>query len=168
MKPDANEARSAPKPKPVKVRTIDVVKAWRVCEGVEADTLSTNYNASVAEPDKVAKVMAFLTDKVREEFWAVILNGKGRIVGISQISVGTTSTALVHPREFYLLAVREGAVSMIAVHNHPSGDPEPSVEDLAITRRLRDAGEILGIPLLDHVIVAESGFTSMRERMGFR
>jgi DNA repair protein RadC len=73
----------------------------------------------------------------------------------------------VHPREVFGPAVREGAAALIVVHNHPSGDPEPSAEDLSVTRRLIEAGELLGVPLLDHVVVGDVGYVSIRERMRF-
>jgi DNA repair protein RadC len=81
--------------------------------------------------------------------------------------VGTLTTSLVHPREVFRSAVREAAAALIAVHNHPSGDPEPSAEDLEVTRRLIEAGRLLGIPLLDHVVVGDGAWVSLRERMPF-
>jgi DNA replication and repair protein RadC len=70
----------------------------------------------------------------------------------------------VHPHEVYLVVVREGAACWIAVHNHPSGDPTPSHEDIAITKRLKDAGELLGVTLIDHLILDDGNYTSLRER----
>ena len=83
------------------------------------------------------------------------------------VSSGTLTTSLVHPREVFRAAVREAAACVIVAHNHPSGDPEPSPEDLEVTRRLRAAGELLGIPLQDHVILGERSFVSLRERQNF-
>jgi DNA repair protein RadC len=80
------------------------------------------------------------------------------------VSEGTLNSSLVHPRDVFAPALREGAGALIVVHNHPSGDPEPSIEDLAITRRLHEAGELLGLPLVDHVIVADGSWVSLRER----
>jgi DNA repair protein RadC len=76
----------------------------------------------------------------------------------------TLDSSLVHPREVYRAAIREGAACWIAAHNHPSGDPTPSPEDIAITQRLRDAGALLGIELLDHIIIGDGRYTSFRER----
>lgn len=101
----------------------------------------------------------------REVLLALLLDGKHRLRRIERISEGTLTSALVHPREVYTCAVREAAAALIVVHNHPSGDPEPSEEDIAVTRRLGEAGVLLGIPLLDHVIVAEAGQVSLRERL---
>jgi DNA repair protein RadC len=80
------------------------------------------------------------------------------------ISVGTLTCSLVHPREVFRPAIRHGAVSLILIHNHPSGDPEPSADDLALTKRLVKAGELLGIDVLDHVILAGSNHLSLKTR----
>ncbi|MEY2785781.1 MAG: hypothetical protein RL277_1993 [Planctomycetota bacterium] len=101
----------------------------------------------------------------REVLLALLLDGKHRLRKVERISEGTLTSALVHPREVFTPAVREAAAALIVVHNHPSGDPEPSEEDIAVTRRLGEAGHILGIPLLDHVVVAEDGQVSLRERL---
>jgi DNA repair protein RadC len=99
-----------------------------------------------------------------ETFHVVLLDTRNRILGDVKISEGTLSSTIVHPREVFRPGIEEGAAAVILVHNHPSGDPTPSAEDLAITRRLRDAGELVGIKVLDHVIVAASGYTSLVER----
>lgn len=101
----------------------------------------------------------------RERFWVLLLDGKHRLRGLEMVSEGTLTTSLVHPREFFRAAVRAGSAAVIAAHNHPSGDPEPSGEDLAVTRRLFRSGNLLGIPLLDHVVVAPGGYVSIRQRM---
>jgi len=100
----------------------------------------------------------------RERFLVLLLDGKHRLQRREQISEGTLTTSLVHPREVFRSAVREAAAALVAVHNHPSGDPEPSAEDLEVTRRLRRAGRLLGIPLLDHVVVGAGRYVSLRER----
>ena len=79
------------------------------------------------------------------------------------ISQGTLTASLVHPREVFRPALRDAAAAVVLVHNHPSGDPTPSREDREITQRLAEAGELLGIPVLDHVVVAERGYASLRE-----
>jgi len=104
----------------------------------------------------------------QETFLALLLDGKHRLRRLQLVSVGTLTTSLVHPREVFRPAVREAAAALLVAHNHPSGDPEPSREDLEVTRRLCEAGELLGIPLLDHVVVGAEGFVSLRERMPFR
>lgn len=100
----------------------------------------------------------------REHFVAVLLSSRNTVIGIETISVGSLNASIVHPREVFKPAIIHSASAIALAHNHPSGDVTPSEEDLAITRRLKEAGQLLGIDLVDHVIVAESGFTSMRER----
>jgi DNA repair protein RadC len=104
----------------------------------------------------------------QETFWSLLLDGKQRLRRTVVVTTGTLTASLVHPREVFRLAVREAAAALIVAHNHPSGDPEPSAEDLAVTERLRQAGEVLGIPLQDHVILGEESFVSLRERQRFR
>lgn len=99
----------------------------------------------------------------REHFRAVLLNTKNRVIGIRTISVGTLDASYVHPREVFKAAVAKSARSIVLVHNHPSGDPEPSPEDVSVTQRLVDAGRILGINVLDHIIIGQAGFVSLRE-----
>ncbi len=99
-----------------------------------------------------------------ETFHVVLLDTRNRILGDVKISEGTLSSTVVHPREVFRPGIEEAAAAVILVHNHPSGDPTPSAEDLAITRRLRDVGDVVGIKVLDHVIVAASGYTSLVER----
>ena len=100
----------------------------------------------------------------RETFLALLLDGKHRLRRAVRVSEGTLTTSLVHPREVFRAAVREAAAAVVVAHNHPSGDPEPSREDLEVTRRLREAGLLLGIPVLDHLIVGDGVFVSLRER----
>lgn len=99
----------------------------------------------------------------RERFLAVLLNGKNRVLGLHEVSVGTLTASLVHPREVFKAAVIANAAAIIVVHNHPSGDPTPSAEDIAITHRLREAGELLGIRILDHVILGDSRYVSFSD-----
>ena len=105
-----------------------------------------------------------LRDVPQERFLVVLLDGRHRVLREVAISQGTLTASLVHPREVFRPALREAAAAIILVHNHPSGDPAPSQEDLEVTRRLVRAGEILGIPVLDHVVVAERGYVSLREQ----
>lgn len=99
----------------------------------------------------------------RESFHVLLLDGRHRLLSSEEISVGTLTASLVHPREVFRGAIRGAAAAILLVHNHPSGDPRPSAEDHAVTRRLQAAGELLGIRVVDHVIVAEGGYYSFRE-----
>ncbi len=99
----------------------------------------------------------------RETFWCLLLDGRHRLMRTWVVSVGTLTCSLVHPREVFGKAVALGAAAIVVAHNHPSGDPEPSAEDREVTRRLFAAGELLGIPLVDHVVLGLNGFRSLRE-----
>ncbi len=100
----------------------------------------------------------------REHFWTLALNTKNRLIKIIEVSVGSLSASIVHPRELFKDAVRVSAASVILVHNHPSGDSSPSGADVQLTRRLMKAGDVLGVEVLDHVIIGDGGaHTSMRE-----
>jgi DNA repair protein RadC len=100
----------------------------------------------------------------RELFLSLLLDTKQRLTGVSLVSVGTLDASLVHPREVYKPAIVGNAAAVICVHNHPSGDPNPSKEDHEITRRLAEAGRVLGIPLLDHLVIGADGYASFKDR----
>jgi DNA repair protein RadC len=102
-------------------------------------------------------------DGAQEEFHIVTLDTKNQVVGKHQISRGLLDQSMVHPREVFRAAIRDAAKSILLVHNHPSGDPTPSGQDVSITRRLEQVGETVGIAVLDHIIVAREGATSLRE-----
>ena len=99
----------------------------------------------------------------REHFFVLPLSAKNEVLMIADVSAGTLTNTLVHPREVFEPAIRCGAAHIIAAHNHPSGDPAPSAEDHRLTRVLCEAGKVLGIPVTDHVIVAGDGFFSFAE-----
>jgi DNA repair protein RadC len=103
----------------------------------------------------------------QEQFLLLLLDGRHRLIREVAVSMGTLTASLVHPREVFRPALRDSAASIVLIHNHPSGDPTPSAEDRAITRRLVRAGSLLGVPVVDHVVIAETGFTSMREAGDF-
>ncbi|MAJ59022.1 MAG: hypothetical protein CBC48_02970 [bacterium TMED88] len=99
----------------------------------------------------------------REHVMVLLLDGRRRVLAESQVSQGTLTSSLVHPREVFRLAVRAAAAALVVVHNHPSGDPRPSEEDFTVTRRLVEAGELIGIRVIDHVVVAAEGYFSFAE-----
>ena len=92
----------------------------------------------------------------REHFWIIILNTRNRIRFVELVSLGTMNASLVHPREVYRRAIKSGASALIIGHNHPSGDCEPSEDDISLTRRLMEAGKIIGIEILDHIIIGNT------------
>ena len=95
---------------------------------------------------------------------ALLLNTKNQILSKETISIGSLNSSIVHPREVFKPAIKKSASAMIVAHNHPSGDPSPSREDIEVTKRLIQAGEILGIDILDHVIIGENRYVSMKEK----
>ena len=99
----------------------------------------------------------------REVFYVLLLDGKNRVQGEVRVSEGSLTAALVHPREVFVPAIRAAAAALVLVHNHPSGDPTPSAEDSAITQRLRQVGELVGIRVLDHVVIGRGRWASMAE-----
>ena len=122
----------------------------------------------VSSPETVARFARnAMSDNSREHALALYLDGAHQVTAYATISIGSANNASIHPREIFQRAVVVGAVSLVLVHNHPSGQLQPSAEDNAITERLSEAGKLLGIRLLDHVIVTQEGHYSMRDQ-GFR
>jgi DNA repair protein RadC len=111
----------------------------------------------------VWQAFRFLEHRDREEFWIAALDGKNRLVGSNQVSVGTLTASLVHPREVLKPLILASAAACVLVHNHPSSDPTPSAKDCAITERLVRACEILGINVLDHVVIGGSRYYSFAD-----
>ena len=119
-------------------------------------------NFNIKDPESVVKaIRASIKDKAKEHFKLILLNPRNKIIGISTISIGTLNASLVHPREVFKDAITHSAASVVLAHNHPSGDPEPSEDDIKITKKLVESGKILGIEVLDHIIIAKNGFKSL-------
>lgn len=121
--------------------------------------------APIRGPDDALKILRpRFKDQTRETFLVVLLNARHEVLGIETVSVGSLNASIVHPREVFRPALIHSAAAIILAHNHPSGDAEPSEEDLSITKRLVQVGEIHGIQVLDHVIIAKRGLVSLRAR----
>jgi DNA repair protein RadC len=121
----------------------------------------------IRSPEEAYNAIRIITNvqgEAQEVFGILILNIKNKIVAVHEISRGTLNSSMVHPREVFKPAVLHNAAAIICFHNHPSGDPEPSREDIEITERLKNAGEILGIPVYDHIIVGDDRCVSLKER----
>lgn len=101
-------------------------------------------------------------DRLQEEFHVVTLNTKNKIVDSHQVTIGTLDASLVHPREVFRLAIKDAASSLLLVHNHPSGDPTPSREDIQVTDRLTEVGKTIGIDVLDHIVLGRDKCVSIR------
>lgn len=107
-----------------------------------------------------------IQNEKREIFLVILQDVKGYAITYETVSIGTLSNSLVHPREVFYPAIRHKAASMILVHNHPSGDPTPSKEDIKVTRLLTDAGTLMGIPINDHIVIGHGSYSSLRQ-LGF-
>lgn len=118
-----------------------------------------------SSPNKIAQYyMEDMRHRKKEVLKLLLLNTRSKLIGENDVSVGTVDMALVSPRELYLEALSKNAVSIILMHNHPSGDPSPSMEDIRITKRVYEAGEMIGIRLLDHIIIGDNRYVSMKEK----
>jgi DNA repair protein RadC len=116
-------------------------------------------------PEEVAaEVRSQLKGKKKEHFVVLCLDTRNRLINHKLVSVGSLDTSIVHPREVFNEAITSRAASVIFAHNHPSGDPEPSKEDVELTRRLAKAGEIMGIDVLDHIIICDNSYVSLKAR----
>jgi DNA repair protein RadC len=125
-----------------------------------------------SEPDKkklvktpeevVSLVKGKLKDKKKEHFQVLLLDTRSKLIKISEVSVGSLDTSVVHPREVFKEAISASAASVIFVHNHPSGDPSPSEDDIKLTERLCQAGEVIGIDVLDHIIIGDNEYVSLK------
>jgi DNA repair protein RadC len=118
----------------------------------------------IQKPEDVLPLVGTYRDKPQEHFICISLSGAGEVISTRVVTIGILNHSLVHPREVFAGAITDRAASVICVHNHPSGSLEASVQDIAITRQLQEAGTLLGIQLLDHIIITKTGFSSMKEK----
>jgi len=123
----------------------------------------TYKSKELTDPEKVYRLIkSKLKDYHKEHFYIIVLNSRGH--SIAEVSVGSLNASVVHPREVFAEAIRNKAASVVFVHNHPSGDPEPSEDDLLLTKKLVESGKILGIEVFDHIIVVKDGFFSFKNK----
>lgn len=127
---------------------------------------TASYLRTIETPSDIAMYMkgAFDAHLNQEQFWCILLSSGNKPLGRIMCTLGLVNQCQVHPREAFRFAVREGAAAVVFCHNHPSGNHTPSNEDLAVTKRLLEAGRILDIPVLDHVILTDDGISSIRSR----
>jgi len=148
------------------IRGIGLAKATQIKAvfeiGHRLSTQTPIYKSKeLSDPEKVYQLIKNkLKDHAREHFYIIILNSRN--YSVAEISVGSLNASIVHPREVFSEAIKNKASSVIFVHNHPSGDSEPSEDDLAVTKRLIESGKILGIEVTDHIIVTKNGFLSFK------
>ena len=150
-----------------KIKGIGRAKAAGLVAAFELSRRALNQGMGVAptisRPSDVVSIIADIKSRRKEHFLAVFLNARNQVICREDVSVGSLNASLVHPREVFSPAVGSSAASVILAHNHPSGDVTPSREDLELTRRMVQAGEIMGIEVMDHVIIGEERMFSMKE-----
>ena len=153
-----------------RIKGIGLAKAAQLKAAFELGKRLESYADStkgpvVKTPEDVVKwVGNSLKGKKKEHFLILLLNTRNQMVGKAKISVGSLDTSIVHPREVFKEAISASAASIILVHNHPSGNPQPSEDDIKLTRRLVEAGEIVGIDVLDHIVVCDREYLSMKKK----
>lgn len=153
-----------------KIKGIGTDKAITICAAIELGRRLMKARvkhtfADFSNPEAVAKfVMEHLRYAPEEHFQIALLNIKNGLIKVENISIGGLSTSMAEQRTVFRLAVEAGAASIILIHNHPSGDPEPSQEDVNLTRVFVEAGVMMGIPVLDHIIIGDGRYISLRKR----
>ncbi len=152
-----------------KIKGIGTAKAVQIKAAVELGRRIASYNQRkqviIKSPldvkDLLMEEMRFLE---KEYFKTILLNVKNHVISVEDISIGSLNSSIVHPREVFKPAIRRSSASILLVHNHPSGDPTPSREDIEVTERLVEAGKILGINVLDHIIIGSDSIISLKEK----
>lgn len=123
------------------------------------------YKLTISSPEDGARYLrGILQDRAQERLVVVFLDTKNAVIKHKTVFVGSLNASIVHPREIFREAVKLSSASIIVAHNHPSGDPSPSREDINVTKRLAEAGKVMGIELLDHIIIGDSRHTSLKEK----
>ena len=152
----------------IKIKGINSAKACTILAAIELVKRALGKGEETlpiiqSTKDVVAQAV-YMRDKTREHLMAIYLNARNEMIFKKPMFIGTLNANLVHPREIFQEALKQNAASVILVHNHPSGDPEPSQDDLEITKRIQEAGKIMGIDVLDHVIITKNKVFSFKEK----
>lgn len=152
-----------------KVKGMGLAKASKLLAAMELGSrMSTTQRPEKTKIESTSDVVQIFMEKMRyhkkEYFNVLLLNAKGGILAVETVAVGDLSSSIVHPREAFIAAVRRSAAAVIFIHNHPSGNPKPSPQDIEVTQRLCETGKILGIHVLDHIIIGDGIYISMKEK----
>lgn len=153
----------------MQIKGIGAAKALQIHASIELGRRMARSTQSetviIRTPQDVSRV---LTEELRyltkEHFVCLFLNTKNHVIGQETLSMGSLNASIVHPREVFCAAIKRSSAAIICAHNHPSGDPTPSPQDIEITKRLVEAGEIIGIDVLDHIIIGDNGYVSLKEK----
>lgn len=151
-----------------KVKGVGDTKASQILAAIELGR-RLNYSENLSKirinsPSSIANT--FMTEMKflqKEHFRVILLDTKNQIISVEEISIGTLNASIVHPRDVYKIAIKKNANSIVLMHNHPSGDPTPSREDINVTKRLDEVGKIMGIKVLDHIIIGDNRYISFKE-----
>lgn len=151
-----------------KIDGIGTAKAAQIAAAFElgrrANHVSNVNRVKIKEPIDIFNILSVQMKNLdREHFYAMLLNTKNHVLGVVQISIGTLNASLVHPRELFKDAIKQSANAVVLAHNHPSGEKQPSREDIDLTKRLREVGDLIGIQIIDHLIITETDFFSFKE-----
>jgi DNA repair protein RadC len=152
-----------------RVKGIGRAKAAEIAAAIElgrrVSNLAPEKRDSVTCPRDVAELlMSEMRFLAKEHFRVLLLSTKNQVIRNELVSIGTLNASLVHPRELFRSAVQRSCASVILAHNHPSGDPTPSSEDISLTTRVAQAGKVLGIEVLDHIVIGDNTFVSLKEK----
>jgi DNA repair protein RadC len=152
-----------------KVKGIGLAKGIQLLAGIELGRRVANSTPesrfTIRSPEDVSKLMMEeMRHLTQEHFVCLFLNTKNHVIAQTTIFIGSLNSSIVHPREVFKEAIRRSSASLICLHNHPSGDPSPSREDIEVTKRLIEAGKIIGIDVLDHIIIGDGKFYSLKEQ----
>lgn len=135
---------------------LEIARRWKESRAEEPERFSHSRSVYLHFKD-------YFCGKQQEEFWVVVLDSKNKLLNKTPVSRGTLNASIVHPREVFYAAIKNLGAGIIVLHNHPSGEPEPSREDHQVTHQLREAGKVIGIQLLDHIIIGRSTFFSFKD-----
>ncbi|MEA2113492.1 MAG: DNA repair protein RadC [Patescibacteria group bacterium] len=152
----------------VQIKGISQAKACKILSAVELTKRALNVGDETAPiiktPKDIVAQAVYMRDKTREHLMVIYLNARNEMIFKKPMFVGTLNANLVHPREIFQYALKKNAAAIVLVHNHPSGDPEPSQDDLTTTKRIVEAGKIMGIEVIDHIIIAKTKIFSFKEK----
>ncbi len=147
-----------------RVKAIQIKAVMELSKRI-ASSFAAGGRVTVKSPQDISRLfMEEMRHLKKEVFKVIFLNTKNHVIKSTNISIGSLTASIVHPREVFKEAVKVGCAALIFLHNHPSGDPEPSSEDIETTKRLMSAGNILGIKVLDHIIIGDGKFVSLKEK----